>query len=90
MLEEPVDIEAEARGEARTVLAYRRVVITEAEAEIEGVVWCGAHSAQARRKRVAETMLTEELRMQGAHSSLCSTPRSDRDSLGFALPHFGL
>jgi hypothetical protein len=73
LLEEPVDIEAEARGESHAVLAYRHIVITEAEAEIEGVVWCGAHPAHARRKRMAETMLTEELRMQGAHYLLCST-----------------
>jgi hypothetical protein len=60
LLEQTVDAKPEALGEAGSVLANRDLVVTQMEAQVEAVVRCGAHPAQARGKRVVESALIQK------------------------------
>lgn len=76
LLEQAVDTKPEALGESGSVLANGNLIVTQVETQVEAVVGCCAHPAQARGKRVAEPVLIQEGRMQGAHGAMFSTPQS--------------
>lgn len=78
LLEQTVDTKPKALGEAGSVFANGAVIVTQVEAQVEAVVRCGTHPAQARRKRVAESVLIQKSGMQGAHLGLFSTLTSGR------------
>jgi hypothetical protein len=77
LLEQAVDAKPEALGEAGAVFANGVVIVTQVKPQVEAVVGCGAHPAQARAKCVAESVLIEKVRMQGTHAGVFSTPKSD-------------
>ena len=76
LLKQAVDTKPEALGESGSVFANGDLIVTQVEAQVEAVVGCDAHSTQARRKRVAESVLMQKYRMQGAHGRIFSTPES--------------
>lgn len=76
LLEQAIDTKPEALGESGSVLANGDLIVTQVEAQVEAVVGCGAHPSQARRKRVAESVLMQKYRMQGAHGAMFSMAQS--------------
>lgn len=76
LLEQVVDAKPETLGESSSVFANGDRIVTQEEAQVEAVVRCWAHAAQARGKRVAKSVLIQQGRMQGAHGAMFSTPRS--------------
>ena len=60
LLEQTVDAKPQALGEAGSVFANGDLIVTQMEAQVETVVRCGAHPAQARGKRVAESVLIQK------------------------------
>jgi len=76
LLEQAVDTKPETRGESGSVFPNGDLVVAQVEAQVEAVVGGSAHPARARGKRVAEAVLIQKGRMQGAHGAMFSTPQS--------------
>ena len=78
LLEQAVDFEPETLGESSSVFANGDLIVPQVEAQVEAVVRGSAHPAQARGERVAESVLIQKGRMQGAHGWVFSMPKSGR------------
>lgn len=82
LLEQAIDAKPEALGETASVLANGDLVVPQVEAQVQAVVGGGAHPARARGKRMAESVLIQKGRMQGAHGGVFSTPKSGQRATG--------
>jgi len=60
LLEQTVDAEPQALGEAGSVFTNGDLIVTQVEAQVETVVGSCADPAQARGKRVAESVLIQK------------------------------
>lgn len=76
LLEQTVDAKPQALGEAGSVFTNGDLIVTQVEAQVEAVVGSCAHPAQARGKRVAESVLIQKGGLEGPHSGMFSTPKS--------------
>lgn len=72
LLEQAVDVKPETLGESGSVFVNSDLVVAQVGAEVEAVVRCCAYAAQARGKRVTESVLIQQGRMQGTHDAMFS------------------